>query len=327
MLEPERPERAVYEAAGKYNVMRGTAAFDNVRWRKGEREHHDQRVSIKGHLNRKVLSSCMGPLYYHGSGWCACYDGTLNDSKYMIHYHHENDEFQMDKQTVACIGRNSTVASLEKKMSDGPVPLTLREDHEKETIMLYTREFVEKYCVLTADGKRPPDLADVQENPVARYAEKWAMCVIRPWKFTSIVESPKTDTDAGKVWGEINDGEIKERFVLLCETLPEDGMMRWFDPRSLESMEFDYDLDPETGETVGEPFLIPDWAGKDDVLVSRNTGTISHRGFSAELWDAEADVGITLQMADAITGGSFVFHKPNLKGMYNYDELFHDCEC
>jgi len=43
--------------------MLGTTAFESVRWRKGEREHHDQRVSKQGHLNRKVMDSCMGPVY------------------------------------------------------------------------------------------------------------------------------------------------------------------------------------------------------------------------------------------------------------------------
>ena len=58
---------------------------------------------------------------------------------------------------------------------------------------------------------------------------------------------------------------------------------------------------------------------------TKSTGTISHRGFSDEAEDTQAEY--TLHMVDAITGGSFVFHKPNLKGMYNYDELSHDCEC
>jgi len=93
--------------------------------------------------------------------------------------------------------------------------------------------------------------------------------------------------------------------------------MRWFDPRSLESIEFDYDLDG-AGEIYGDPFVMSAWAGKDDVLVSRTTGTISR-----PLWE----VGGEMPTMDAITGGSFVFHKPNLKGRYNYDELFHDCEC
>ena len=62
--------------------------------------------------------------------------------------------------------------------------------------------------------------------------------------------------------GEINDGAIVKQFVLLCETLPEDGMMRWFDPRAMESMDFDYDMYVEDGEgkIYGEPFEVPDWA-------------------------------------------------------------------
>ena len=215
-----------------------------------------------GHLDRKVIDSCMGEVYYRGKGWCACFDGTLSDSEYVIHYHNENDEFQMDMETVACIGRNTTIDSLQKKMSEGPLPLKLYKEHEKETIMLYTREFVEKYCVNTDDGERPTDLADVQQNPVARYAKVWDLSYSQSWKFTSIIVSQKTDKDAGKVWGEINDGEIKEQFVLLCETLPEDGMMRWFDPRAMESMDFDYDMYVEDGEgkIYGEPFEVPDWA-------------------------------------------------------------------
>ena len=135
----------------------------------------------------------------------------------MIHYHNENDEFQMDEQTVACIGNNTTVHSLREKMSEGPVPLKLHETHEKDTIMLYTREFAEQY------GENPMDLAEVERGALTgneRAAKKWDMCVIQPWKFTSIIVSPKTDEDAGKVWGEINDGDIADQFVLLCETLP-----------------------------------------------------------------------------------------------------------
>ena len=106
--------RDVYAEAGKYHVTLGTPAFESVRWYAGEREHHDQRVRRQGHLDRKVLDSCMGPVYYcDAPGWCACFDGKFSDSKYVIHYHNENDEFQMDKQTVACIGRNVTVGHTE----------------------------------------------------------------------------------------------------------------------------------------------------------------------------------------------------------------------
>jgi hypothetical protein len=100
--------------------------------------------------------------------------------------------------------------------------------------------------------------------------------------------------------------DAQRQFALLCETLPEDGMMRWFDPRSMESMDLDYDLDSD-GNRVGEPFEIPDWDGDENVLVSRVDGTITHPAW---------EVGVDLQTMDAITGGSFVFHKPNLKGTY-----------
>ena len=73
-------ERDVYEKATKYHVMLGTAAFESIRWRDGEREKHDQRVRISGHVDRKVIDSCMGEVYYRGTGWCACFDGTLSDS-------------------------------------------------------------------------------------------------------------------------------------------------------------------------------------------------------------------------------------------------------
>ena len=72
--------RADYEDAGKYNVMRGTHAFESIRWLTGELLH-TKRVPIRGHLERKVMDSCMGQLYYRGKGWQPCFAGTLSDSE------------------------------------------------------------------------------------------------------------------------------------------------------------------------------------------------------------------------------------------------------
>ena len=45
-----------------------------------------------GHLDRKVMHSCMGPVFYKGIGWQPCFDGTLSDSKFVVTYHNENGE-------------------------------------------------------------------------------------------------------------------------------------------------------------------------------------------------------------------------------------------
>jgi len=217
----------------------------------------------------------------------------------------------MDRETFACIGRNTTLDSLREKMSKGPVPLKLlnKDNATKKPITLYTHEFVEKY------NEHPMDLAEVEQDPVAHGAQKWTPCVIKPWKFTSIIVSPKTKEDAGKVWGEINDGGIKDQFVLLCATMPEDGMMRWFDPRAMEFMDIDYDVDAN-GEIYGEPLETPDWAGKDEVLVARLSGVKSKRYF--RMREDDDDAFIHMKMIDAIVGGSFVFHKPDLKAQTIY---------
>jgi hypothetical protein len=76
----------------------------------------------------------------------------------------------------------------------------------------------------------------------------------------------------------------------------------------MESMDLDYDLDHK-GKPMGEPFEIPDWDGDENVLVGRAEGTITHPPKAGYLFDRMATM-------DAITGGSFVFHKPNLKGTY-----------
>jgi len=127
-----------------------TAAPDAVTQQNaGDFENHDQRVRIKGHLNREMMDSCMGQVYYCAApGWQPCFDGPFSDSKFVVTYHNQNDEFLMDEQTYACIGHNTTVDDLREKMSKGPVPLKLHKKHEKEPIMLYTQ-------VRSLKGARP----------------------------------------------------------------------------------------------------------------------------------------------------------------------------